>query len=71
MNKSTESNKTRNQIKAQSQTIKNLAINKSDTEQKSVFHKRLNCDLPIFARVKYLCDYGIDNCNPVLLLPVC
>jgi hypothetical protein len=24
-------------------------------------------DLPILARVKYLCDYGTDNCNPVCL----
>jgi hypothetical protein len=28
---------------------------------------RLNHDRPIFARVKYLCDYGTDNCNPVCL----
>ncbi len=27
----------------------------------------LNCDCPILARVKYLCDFGFDNCNPVCL----
>jgi hypothetical protein len=27
----------------------------------------LNGDRPILARVKYLCDYGTDNCNPVCL----
>ncbi len=32
------------------------------------FLKRLNHDCPILARVKYLFDYGIDNCNPVLLV---
>ncbi len=30
-------------------------------------NERLNRDRPIFARVKYLCDYGPDNCNPVCL----
>jgi hypothetical protein len=28
--------------------------------------KRLNRDHPILAWVKYLWDYGTDNCNPVL-----
>ncbi len=27
-------------------------------------HWRLNCDHPVFATVKYLCDYGTNNCNP-------
>ncbi len=30
--------------------------------------KRINCDRPILARVINLWDYGIDNCNPVLLM---
>jgi hypothetical protein len=50
-----------------SRTMK-LAINNTGTEWLSVFSKRLNHDLPILARVKYLCDYGIDNCNDVLLV---
>jgi hypothetical protein len=31
------------------------------------YNWRLSCDCPIFARVKYLCDYKTDNCNPVCL----
>jgi hypothetical protein len=31
------------------------------------FSKRLNRNCPLLARVKTLCDYGIDNCNPVCL----
>jgi hypothetical protein len=27
---------------------------------------RFNFDCPMLARFKYLCDYGNDNCNPVL-----
>ncbi len=46
-----------------------LAVNKTDTEWLSVLMKGLNCDRPMLARFKYLCDYRIDNCNPVL--PVC
>jgi|LakMenEpi03Aug12_release.lakeMendotaPanAssembly.Ray.scaffolds.fasta_scaffold1307571_1 hypothetical protein len=29
------------------------------------FPKRLNRDRPILPGVKYLCDYGTDNCNSV------
>ncbi len=48
---------------------------KTDNKQHShwmvwMFPKKVNCDRPIFARVKYHCDYGIDNCNPVLLMLV-
>jgi hypothetical protein len=32
-----------------------------------MLNERLNCDCPIFARVKYLCDYRTDNYNPVCL----
>ncbi len=33
--------------------------------------KRLNHDRPILAWVKSLCDYGIDNCDPVCLNVKC
>ncbi len=42
-------------------------MNNTGTDQKSAIQKRLNCDRPILARVKYLCNYGTDNCNPVCL----
>jgi hypothetical protein len=40
-------------------------MNNTGNEQMSVFQKRLNFDSPILTWVKYLCDYGIHNCNPV------
>jgi hypothetical protein len=30
-------------------------------------YKRLSRDHPILAKVKYPCDCGTDNCNPVCL----
>jgi hypothetical protein len=32
-----------------------------------MLNERLNSDRPIFSRLKYLCDYGNDYCNPVCL----
>jgi hypothetical protein len=48
-----------------SQTI-NLAI-KTQALNGWVFCKKVERVCLILARVKYLCDYGIDNCNPVCL----
>jgi hypothetical protein len=56
--KNTEANK--------SQTIK-TGNNNTTTDQNSVVKKKLNCDCPILAGIKYLCDYCTDNCNPVCL----
>jgi hypothetical protein len=62
----TESNRRkRNEQKSNNK----LAVNKTGTEWLSVLTTRLNCDCPMLARFKFLCDYGIDNCNPVS--PVC
>jgi hypothetical protein len=36
-------------------------------DKQECYSKRLNCDCPTLARVKYLCDYGTDSCNPVCL----
>jgi hypothetical protein len=58
---STESNKRK-------QKPTNITGNKqTGTELLSVLTKRLNRDRSILAWVKYLCDYGTDNCNPVCL----
>jgi hypothetical protein len=56
-----------NLTKAQKLNDKNWQINNTGTEQKSVFQEWLNCGHPVLARVKYLCDYRTDNCNPVCL----
>jgi hypothetical protein len=57
---STESNKRK-------QKLNNKTGNKqTGTELLSVSTKRLNHDCQILAWVKYFCDYGSDNSNPVL-----
>jgi hypothetical protein len=64
---STESHKALNQTtENKSQKIK-LAINNRHRIVEG-FNKKLNCDFPILAWVKFLGDYGTDNCNPVCLI---
>ncbi len=65
-NKSTELNKRRQN----EEKLNNKTGNKQHRHWMVVwFTKRLNRDRPVLARGKYLCDYKIDNCNP--LLSVC
>ncbi len=47
-------------------TIK-LATNKTSTDSLNIY-KRLSCDCPILAGVKYPCEKGTDSCNPVCLV---
>ncbi len=42
-----------------------------NTDSQNIHNWRLNCDHPMFARVKYICDYGTDNCNPISLNICC
>ncbi len=60
----------RTKRKRSKQKSKNKTANKRHRHWAvDCFDERLNCHGPILARVKYLCDYGIDNCNSVL--PMC
>jgi hypothetical protein len=48
------------------QEFNNKTGNKqTDTELLNVLKKRLNCNHPILAWVKYPCYYRTDNCKPV------
>jgi hypothetical protein len=42
-----------------------LATNKNKHLFTEHVNRRSSRDRPIFARIKYLCDYGTDNCNPI------
>jgi hypothetical protein len=48
-----------------------LAINNTGTDKESVIQNKLNCNHATLARVKDLCDYGTDKCNPVCLNVKC
>jgi hypothetical protein len=38
-----------------------------NTDSLNIQNWRLNRDYPMFARIKYLCDYRTDNCNFICL----
>jgi hypothetical protein len=52
------------QLMNSNRKLATITIRHCFTEHK---HCRLNRDSPMFERVKYLYDYGTDNCNPVFL----
>jgi hypothetical protein len=67
--KQNESNKRRTETNEIEQLMNNERLATNMNKYWFTEHKNwgLNCDCQIFARIKYLCDFIPNNCNPVCL----